>query len=128
MARVPQTKPAHKTPPLDFSKYSFAELLKIKKNVESEVKSRQVHEVEELRAKVSEVAQTLGISAEELLKLPSAPARPGARKAKYARGKQAAKYRGPGGEEWSGRGPAPRWLKPLLAKGKTKADFLIRKH
>jgi DNA-binding protein H-NS len=128
MARFPQPKPAHKTPPLDFSKYSFTELLKIKKNVESEVKSRQTHEVEELRAKVTEVAQTLGISAEELLRLPSAPARRAARKTKHVRGKQPAMYRGPGGEEWSGRGPAPRWMKPLLSKGKTKADFLIRKH
>ena len=23
-------------------------------------------------------------------------------------------------------GPAPRWMKPLLAKGKTKEDFLIK--
>jgi DNA-binding protein H-NS len=128
MARVPQPKPRHEAPPLDFSKYSFTELLKIKKRLESEVKSRQAHEVEELRAKVTEVAQTLGISAEELLRLRSVPPRQPARKTKHVRGKQPAKYRGPGGEEWSGRGPAPRWMKPLLAKGKTKADFLIRKH
>jgi DNA-binding protein H-NS len=128
MARVPQPKPRHEAQPLDFSKYSFAELLRIKKNLESELKSRQAHEVEELRAKVTEVAQTLGISAAELLRLPSTPAPRVARKTKHVRGKQPAKYRGPGGEEWSGRGPAPRWLKPLLAKGKTKADFLIRKH
>jgi DNA-binding protein H-NS len=113
---------------LDFSKYSFTELLKIKKSLESEVKSRQAHEVEELRAKVTEVARTLGVSAEELLRLRSAAPRQPARKTRHVRGKQPAKYRGPGGEEWSGRGPAPRWMKPLLAKGKTKADFLIRKH
>jgi DNA-binding protein H-NS len=128
MARFPRPKPAHERSPLDFSKYSFTELLKIKRNLESEVKSRQAHEVEELRAKVTEVAQTLGISAQELLRQPSAPARRVMRKTKQVRGKQPAKYRGPGGEEWSGRGPAPRWMKPFLAKGKTKADFLIRKH
>jgi DNA-binding protein H-NS len=128
MAKVTQPKPRHGATPLDFSKYSFADLLKIKKNLESEVKSRQAQEVQELRAKVTEVAQTLGISPQELLRLPSAQARPAARKTKHVRGRQPAKYRGPGGEEWSGRGPAPRWMKPLLTKGKTKADFLIRKH
>jgi DNA-binding protein H-NS len=128
MARVPQPKPRHEARPLDFSKYSFADLLKMKRNLESEVKSRQAHEVKELRAKVTEVAQTLGISPQELLRPVSVPHRQPARKTKHVRGRQPAKYRGPGGEEWSGRGPAPRWMKPFLAKGKTKADFLIRKH
>jgi DNA-binding protein H-NS len=113
---------------LDFSEYSFTALLRIKADLETEVKSRQAKEVDELRAKVAEVAQTFGISAEELLQLPSGPARGAARKTKHVKGKQPPKYRGPGGEEWSGRGPAPRWMKPFLAKGKTKADFLIGKH
>ena len=37
----------------------------------------------------------------------------------------AAKYRGPNGEAWSGRGLTPRWLAALLADGKTKQDFVI---
>ena len=37
----------------------------------------------------------------------------------------AAKYRGPNGEGWSGRGLTPRWLKALLVDGKTKEDFAI---
>jgi DNA-binding protein H-NS len=45
---------------------------------------------------------------------------------KHARGKLPPKYRGPNGEEWSGKGPSPKWMKPLLVKGKTKADFLIK--
>jgi DNA-binding protein H-NS len=128
MARAAQHKPGHERPPLDFSKYSFTELLKIKKNLEREVKSRQAHEVHELRAKVTEMSETLGITAAELLRQPSVPGRHSVRKTRHVRGKQPPKYRGPGGEEWSGRGPAPRWMKPHLAKGKTKADFLIRKH
>ncbi|MES2949243.1 MAG: H-NS histone family protein [Pseudomonadota bacterium] len=38
----------------------------------------------------------------------------------------AAKYRGPNGESWSGRGLTPRWLSTLLAQGKTKEDFAIK--
>jgi DNA-binding protein H-NS len=38
----------------------------------------------------------------------------------------AAKYCGPNGEGWSGRGLTPRWLKALLVDGKTKEDFAIK--
>ena len=37
----------------------------------------------------------------------------------------AAKFRGPNGESWSGRGLTPRWLSALLAQGRTKEDFAI---
>ncbi len=37
----------------------------------------------------------------------------------------AAKYRGPNGETWSGRGLTPRWLSAWMAQGKTKQDFAI---
>lgn len=36
-----------------------------------------------------------------------------------------AKYRGPNGETWSGRGLMPRWLSALVAQGKTKESFAI---
>ena len=36
-----------------------------------------------------------------------------------------AKYRGPNGESWSGRGKQPRWLAALVAEGRTPAEFLI---
>lgn len=37
----------------------------------------------------------------------------------------AAKFRGPNGEAWSGRGLTPRWLSALLASGRTKEEFAI---
>ena len=37
----------------------------------------------------------------------------------------AAKYRGPNGEAWSGRGLMPRWLAALVAQGQTRDEFLI---
>lgn len=49
----------------------------------------------------------------------------GAAKSKTAGATVAAKYRGPNGETWSGRGLTPRWLSSLLAQGKTKQDFAI---
>lgn len=38
----------------------------------------------------------------------------------------AAKYRGPNGETWSGRGLMPRWLTALVSQGRTKEDFAIK--
>jgi DNA-binding protein H-NS len=37
----------------------------------------------------------------------------------------AAKFRGPNGETWSGRGLTPRWLATLIAQGQTKDAFAI---
>jgi len=37
----------------------------------------------------------------------------------------AAKYRGPNGETWSGRGLTPKWLAALVAQGQGKELFLI---
>ncbi len=37
----------------------------------------------------------------------------------------AAKYRGPNGETWSGRGLMPKWLSALVAQGQTKESFSI---
>ena len=47
-------------------------------------------------------------------------------RAKGAAGvKVPAKYRGPAGETWSGRGKQPRWLAALVAEGRTPTEFLI---
>ena len=37
----------------------------------------------------------------------------------------AAKFRGPNGETWSGRGLSPRWLTSLIAQGAKREDFAI---
>ena len=37
----------------------------------------------------------------------------------------AAKFKGPNGETWSGRGLTPRWLSTLIAQGQSKESFAI---
>ena len=37
----------------------------------------------------------------------------------------AAKFRGPDGQTWTGRGLSPRWMKMLLDQGHAKEEFLI---
>lgn len=49
-----------------------------------------------------------------------------ARKAAPAGSKSAAaKFKGPNGETWSGRGLTPRWLSALVAQGHSKEEFAI---
>jgi DNA-binding protein H-NS len=46
-------------------------------------------------------------------------------KAKKAASAVAAKYKGPNGESWTGRGLTPKWLASLVAAGGTKDQYLI---
>jgi DNA-binding protein H-NS len=41
--------------------------------------------------------------------------------------KVAAKYRGPGGELWAGRGQHPKWLAEAIKAGQSPENFLIGK-
>lgn len=47
-------------------------------------------------------------------------------KSKFAGSVVAAKFRGPAGESWSGRGLMPRWLAGHIALGKNKEDFAVK--
>ena len=122
MARAAQLKTKNRSVPVEFSTYSFEQLVEIKKDLDGELASRKSKEIEDLRAKLRDNANALGISIEELAGVVRSPRR----QTKHVRGPQPARYQGPNGELWSGRGPAPKWMKPLLAKGKKKEDFLIK--
>lgn len=53
-----------------------------------------------------------------------AGAKPGPKK-KTAGTSVSAKYKGPNGETWSGRGLTPRWMSSLIAQGQSKESFAI---
>ena len=90
----------------------------------------------ELRTEMERKAAELGIAPGELFSVPQqqAPAEQAAgkngRRTRKPRddigAKRAAKYRGPNGEEWSGRGRTPRWLAALEAEGRGREEFLIQ--
>ncbi len=89
----------------------------------------------ELRAEMERRAAELGISAGDLFS--TAGQQVPAERAVGKNGKRtrkprddtgarrAAKYRGPNGEEWSGRGRMPNWLTALEAEGRGREEFLI---
>lgn len=74
----------------------------------------------ETRAKAAE----LGLSLETLFTAPPPSKR--TPKAPKGNGQLAAKYRGPNGEEWAGRGRTPGWLSALEAEGRKREEFEIR--
>lgn len=100
----------------------------------SEIKAREFDKtVQDILVKM----QAFGITAKDLQAAAggrkgrgkrAAPARAKvvAPKGKTSGASVAAKYRGPNGETWSGRGLMPRWLTALLAQGQAKEDFAIK--
>ncbi len=103
----------------------------------SDIKTREFGKtVQEILAKM----HAFGITVKDLQpgKRRSAKGKPGVKTAKAATTAKrkpaagqsgqvvAAKYRGPNGETWSGRGLAPRWLSALIASGRSKEDFAIK--
>ena len=77
--------------------------------------------LEETRAKLAE----LGLTLEAVLPAPANSGQSGGgRKRRRDAGQPlAAKYRGPSGETWSGRGRVPRWLQTLEAEGRSREEF-----
>lgn len=80
--------------------------------------------IEEVTAR----AVSLGLSVTDLFSRSTPPAavKKAAPVVKIAGGKgtgATVKYRGPNGEEWSGRGRPARWITELEAKGKKRADY-----
>ena len=76
----------------------------------------------ETRSKLAE----LGLTLDALLPTRAPTSIPaGRRPRKDAGGSVAAKFRGPNGEQWSGRGRMPRWLSALEAGGRSRDEFRV---
>ena len=96
----------------------------------SEIKTKEfAATVKEIQAKM----QAFGITVKDIqVRKPGKPGRvakvkaPKAAKVSRKAGVPvAAKYRGPNGETWSGRGLTPKWLAALVAQGQSKESFAV---
>ena len=98
----------------------------------ADIRSKEFHStVQDIRAKM----QAFGITVKDLQS--GKPGRAAKSKSgkvvrvkaakvpKKAANPVAAKFRGPNGETWSGRGLTPRWLSTLIAQGQPKEAFAI---
>jgi DNA-binding protein H-NS len=102
---------------IDLSKLSLEELQTLAQDIETEVVNRREAERERVLAQMRELAGSLGMSLEDVLR--------------QERGKSggtvAPKYRHPDNPEltWTGRGKRPAWVNEALASGKSLEDLAI---
>lgn len=118
----------------------MTELIDIQSQIEklqkqaNEIKAKEFHNtVQDILAKM----QAFGITVKDLQNVkPAKAGKAGGKKGapvavkkekspKKVANPVAAKYRGPNGETWSGRGLTPRWLATLIAAGQSKETFAI---
>jgi DNA-binding protein H-NS len=80
--------------------------------------------LEEARAKLAELGLTLEAALPPLAVSPAGSGSGASRKRRKDAGTTLpAKYRGPNGETWSGRGRPPKWLQTLEAEGRDREEF-----
>ncbi|WP_024301959.1 H-NS family nucleoid-associated regulatory protein [Pseudogulbenkiania sp. MAI-1] len=101
---------------MDLSNLSFADLLSLRNDLDSEIKRREQEEKAKAKKQIVELARAYGLSVEEVLG-----------KVGSARKPVEAKYCHPQNPEltWTGRGRKPLWVQELLSTGKTLDDLAI---
>jgi DNA-binding protein H-NS len=101
---------------IDLTKLSLEELQTLARDIETEVVSRREAERERVLSQMRELAGSLGMTLEDLV-----------RSEKGRGGAVAAKYRSPADPSltWSGRGKRPAWVNEALAAGKTLDDLAV---
>jgi DNA-binding protein H-NS len=112
-----------------FDSMPLAELVQLRDRAAAALASRIERERKDLNAKIEALNEfdahpTRAKRGYRKEAKAAAPRRP---KAHPLRGrKAAAKYRGPSGDTWAGRGLTPRWLTALEKQGKKREAFLIK--
>lgn len=120
----------------------MSNLLDIQSQIEKLQKQANEIKAKDFHATVKEIVskmQAFGITVKDLQSPKAAkggkPGRPAKAKAGSVKvtkaGRKtgtpvAAKFRGPNGETWSGRGLMPKWLSALVAQGQSKETFAVK--
>ena len=105
----------------DISNLSVEELKRLQAEAEALIESKKDQEIEDAYEQVIAIADSVGLSIEELLEVGGQKRKKTARKAVEPR------YRNKNNsnETWTGRGKQPRWLVAEIEKGAKLEDFLI---
>lgn len=118
---------------IDLDKIDLATLKKLADSASEKFNMRKQNELKDMVARWLAEAAAVGYSASDVMAelRGGRGATTGAKRGRAPRADKGAtaapKYKGPNGELWSGRGQPPKWMKPLLAAGRKKEDFLISK-
>ena len=119
-------------PKLNLKRMSVDQLIALRDQIQSVLSTKIAKEQADLQKQIDALAKLGGIPARANGRAMNGRTRRRRRvkaaKPHAAKGRKVApKYRGPGGETWSGRGLAPRWLAELEAKGKKRESYLIKR-
>lgn len=98
---------------------TYQDLMKQIENLQTQAEELRKKELQEVIADVKAKIQQFGLTASDL-------GFSGKAKSSPSKSTVKAKYRDPAtGNEWSGRGRAPKWLVEAEAGGKSRESFLI---
>lgn len=103
----------------DLSNFSLSQLRKLDAQVAEELKKRHFLGISQAREQILHIAQSAGISVDELIS---------GKRPRFSKGQPIpAKYRHPKNPElqWSGRGRQPAWVKAWTASGKNLDEIKI---
>ena len=101
---------------IDFTQLSKRELLELSKNINKEIKRREVEDKKNILLKMKELAASVGMTVEEIIE-----------KTPQKKTKGEPKYQNPDDptQTWTGRGKRPGWLNEQLERGKTLEELEI---
>ena len=98
--------------------WEYPELLRLRELV-SEAYTRKAEAAREtVIAETQWKFEQLGLSFDDVVTMQK-------KRKRAVRAPAVPKYRSPGGREWSGRGPTPKWIRELEEAGGNREDFLI---
>jgi DNA-binding protein H-NS len=112
-------------PVVDLKGMSAAQLRELIAEAEAELVAKQEAAKTELRAKWQAEAAEAGLTLDAVTLAVAAAGTGKGRARKPGSSNVPVKYRGPNGEEWSGRGRSPRWVQVAEAEGKSLEDFRV---
>ena len=104
---------------IDLSQHTLADLRKLQEQVKEEMKGREAQEVNKAREQILAIAQSVGLSVQDLV------AKAG--KVGKKTGPVAVRYRHPQvpEQQWSGRGRQPKWVKDWVDGGQPLEGLLV---
>jgi len=120
--RESQRKAASADAGPDLDVMTVAELTALIEAAEAKRREKQTEAKAGLLLEFREKAAQLGLTLESLLPMGvGSGSTPKLRK--DSGDKVPVKYRGPNGEEWSGRGRSPKWVQTIEAEGRSRDEF-----
>jgi len=106
----------------DLSNLSLADLRNLQEQIKQEMKQREEQDLQKAREQILAIAQSVGVPLADLM----AKGGKGGNK-RGASGPVAVRFKHPenAGQQWTGRGRQPKWIKEWVEGGKSLDDLRV---